>query len=74
MAKQVVVLCDYCGKSGDDIRTYVISTDGERWSVDLDEQHAEILLKLARKGTAVETGTSRSSARHLEHRIRNQPK
>lgn len=73
MSKQVISICDWCGKPGDDVRTYAIRTDGLVYEVDLDEQHAEALLKIARKGRAIEAGASRSSSRQLERRIRHAP-
>jgi hypothetical protein len=54
------VLCDVCGEPGDDVRTYSIGTDGQHWEIDLDEKHAEPLLKIAHKGRQPERGRGAS--------------
>ena len=36
MAKSLVVTCDACGAEG--ARTYSVSVDDHRWSVDLDDE------------------------------------
>lgn len=74
MAKAVITSCDACGEASEDVRTYTVRTDGEAWEVDLDDKHAEALLKIARKGRSVTVlGAGRSGTRQLERRIRAVP-
>ena len=74
MAKAVITSCDACGIAGDDVRTYTVRTDGQAWEVDLDDKHAEALLKIAQKGRPVTVlGAGRGGTRQLERRIRALP-
>lgn len=74
MAREVVTRCDICGEPGDDVRTYTVRTDSLAWELDLDDRHAENLLKIARKGRSVAVPVSgRSGTRQLERRIRAVP-
>lgn len=74
VASEVVVKCDICGKAHETVRTYTIKWDGQIWDVDLDEEHAEPILDIARKGRQ-QPGPSRVRDPHkaLEQRIRNAP-
>lgn len=74
MAKAVITSCDSCGEPGDDVRTYTVRTDGHAWEIDLDDKHAEALLRIARRGRPVTVlGAGRSGTRQLERRIRAVP-
>lgn len=74
MAKEVVTRCDVCGTADDTVRTYTVKTDGTTWEVDLDEKHAEPILKVARKGREVANlSRVRNPNKTLEQRIRNAP-
>lgn len=72
MARTVLTTCDACGEPGEDVRTYTVRTEGAGWEVDLDNKHAEALLKVARKGRELgpSTVTSDRFTRALESRIR----
>jgi hypothetical protein len=73
MAKSLVVTCDVCGTEG--ARSYGVSVDDHKWSVDLCDADAKEMIKLAGAGQrnewqrSVATGTQRT----LESRIRGIP-
>lgn len=74
MAKEVVTLCDECGKRHEDTRTYRISVDGETWEVDLGGPHSNPLTDLMRKGRQLGDSSRRNSGNaNLNRRIRNTP-
>jgi len=73
MAKSMVVTCDVCGAEG--ARSYGVTVEDQKWSVDLCDDHAEPVMTLAREGQrgggdrSVHSGPMRA----LEARIRGVP-
>ena len=73
MAKSLVVTCDICDAEG--ARSYGITVDDQKWSVDLCDDHAEPVMTLAGEGQRSEWERSvpRGTQRALESRIRGIP-
>ena len=73
MAKSMVVACDICGAEG--ARSYGITVDDQKWSVDLCDDHAEPVMALAGEGQRSEWQRSvgGGTQRTLESRIRGIP-
>lgn len=62
MAREEIVRCDVCGKTGS-ITTWSLGTNGSNWSVDLCKSHSKPLTEIVSHGREIAVAsTPRSSS------------
>jgi hypothetical protein len=77
VAVEVVRKCDVCGEPG--AHQWTLQTDGKKWEIDLDDEHAAPLLAVVEEFGKVESsaatgpGPHRDLDRTLATRIRGLP-